>query len=183
MASGYTFPLDCWVGLQVSGTEVSAAGYVRLPATFVDMGEGIAANEVTIQWPECLANWGPIDTANLYDAATGGHLIGTGLTASVVQAQRYDRLRIPSGGYQVYRATRPLGFGTLTWGVARYATWNYLTPPGSGIGSPYGVVPYGAGPYEAMELGVLVLKTFGLVQLCQGQPADWAPAGPYSVTA
>jgi len=181
MAVSYRFPISCWVGLHVSGIEVSEAGYVREPATFVDMGEGIAANEFTIQWPECPADWGPIDEANLYDAPVGGTLIGIGLTASVVQGLRYDRLRIPAAGYQIYRAARGLGFGTYTWGTGRYATWSYLTAPGNGLGSPYGLAPFGVGPYEAMEQGPLLLKTFGQVLLCGGVAGDWTPAGPYSV--
>jgi hypothetical protein len=184
MAQSYSFPLACWVGLSVSGTEVAQPSYKRQAATFVDEGaDTVFANAATIQWPLCSTDWGPIDEVTLYDAATGGHLIGLGNVAAVtVQARMYDRLYIPPAGYQVMRAVRPLGFGTLTFGVGRYNTWNYLTAPGNGLGSPYGLFAYGTGPYEAMEQGVLLLKVFQPVQLCGGVAGDWTPVALCGVT-
>jgi hypothetical protein len=183
MATGVTYPFNCFMGLQVAGAEVSGAGYVRRPATFEETAEAnIGANVASVQWPACGSDWGAIDTVNLYDALTGGHLIGTELTTAIVQTQLYDILRVQAGGYAVYNATRPLGFGTLTWGVGKYATWHYLTPLSAGIGSPYDVGPYGAGPYEMQEQTVLLLRTFGTVALCGGNPGIWAP-GPFDVVA
>ena len=125
------------MGLQSDGVEVSGAGYVRRPTTFVDTGDGVVgANIATVQWPPCGPDWGAIDTVNLYDALTGGNLIGTGLTTAIVYTAMYDELRVSAGGYQVYNATRPLGFGTLTWGVGKYATWHYLTPPAQASARP-----------------------------------------------
>jgi hypothetical protein len=183
MATSFSYPFDCFMGLQSDGVEVAGVGYVRRPATFVDTGDGVlGANIATVQWPPCGPDWGAIDTVNLYDAITGGHLIGTGLTTAIVYTAMYDELRVSAGGYQVHNATRPLGFGTLTWGVGKYATWHYLTPPSSGLGSPYDVGPYGAGPYEMAERAILLFRTFGAVALCGGNPGIWAP-GPFDVVA
>lgn len=160
-----TYPFDCWMGLQASGAEVSGAGYVRRPATFVDTGDGVVgANIGTVQWPPCGPDWGAVDTVNLYDALTGSGLIGTGLATSIVRTQQYDILRVSPGGYQVYNAGSP------------------LTPPSSGIGSQYDVGPYGAGPYEMQEQTILLFRTFGAVALCGGNPGVWAP-GPFDVVA
>jgi len=163
---------------------VAQPSYRRQPATFVDEGDGtVFANNATIQWPLCSSDWGPIDEATLYDAVSGGHLIGIGNLASVtVQARMYDRLYIPTAGYQVIRAVRPIGFGTLTFGFGRYNTMNYLTAPGNGQGSPYGLYAYGVGPYEAEEQGVLLLKVFDKVQLCGGVAGDWTPVSLCGVT-
>jgi hypothetical protein len=180
MASSFSFPFDCWMGLQVAGFEVSGAGYTRRPAHYVDIGDGLAANAFTVEWGACGTDWGWVDTVNLYDALTGGDLVGTGLVTTPLYAARYDELRVPAGGYQVYSAVRPIGFGTLGFGTGKYATFHYLTPPGSGLGSPYGTEPYGAGPYEALEVPVLLLRTFGTVALCGGKPSTWAP-GPFDV--
>jgi hypothetical protein len=184
MALSFATPFDCWMGLVSDGVEVSGAGYVRRPAEFLATAKNsvIGANIATVQWPPCGPDWGAIDTVNIYDALTGGHLIGTGLTTTIVQTAMYDILRVPAGGYQVYNAVRPLGFGTLTWGTGKYATWHYLTPPSSGLGSSYDVGPYGVGPYEYSEQTVLLLKTFGTVALCGGNPGIWAP-GPFDVVA
>jgi len=101
MAQSYSFPLACWVGLQVSGTEVAQPSYSRQPATFEDEGDGtVFANVATVQFPMCSTDWGPIDTVTLYDAPTAGHLIGIGDVASVtVQARMYDRLCIAPCGH------------------------------------------------------------------------------------
>jgi hypothetical protein len=183
MATSFAYPFDCFMGLQSDGAEIAGTGYVRRPATFVDTGDGIVgANIASVQWPACGPDWGAIDTVNLYDALTGGDLIGTALTTTIVQTAMYDILRVQAGGYAVYNATRPLGFGTRTWGVGKYATWHYLTAPSANIGSPYDFGPYGAGPYEMMEQAVLLLRTFGTVALCGGNPGIWAP-GPFDVVA
>ena len=183
MATSFAYPFDCFMGLQADGVEIAGTGYVRRPTTFVDTGDGIiGANIATVQWPSCGPDWGAIDTVNLYDALTGGHLIGTALTTAIVYTAMYDELRVSAGGYQVYNATRPLGFGTLTWGVGKYATWHYLTAPSANIGSPYDVGPYGAGPYEYSERAILLFRTFGTVALCGGNPGIWAP-GPFDVVA
>ena len=183
MATSFAAPFDCFMGLQADGVEITGTGYVRRPTTFADTSDPlIAANIASVQWPACGPNWGAIDTVNLYDALTGGHFIGTALTTAVVYTRQYDELRVSAGGYQVYNATRPLGFGTLTWGVGKYATWHYLTAPSAGIGSAYDAGPYGAGPYEMAEQAVLLFRTFGTVALCGNTPGVWAP-GPFDVVA
>jgi hypothetical protein len=184
MATSITFPFDCWMGLQAQGAEVSGVGYVRRPATFVDIGDGrTAANAASVQWPACGSDWGTIDTVNLYDAATGGNLLCTEAATSAVRGNMYDELRVSAGGYEVYNAPiPPRGFGTLTWGVGRFGTFHSLVPPSSNIGSPYNVGGYGVGPYEMEDRRVLLLRTFGTVALCGNQPGVWAP-GPFDVVA
>jgi hypothetical protein len=148
------------MGLQVAGIEVAGVGYVRRPAHFADIGDGVtAANADSVQWPACGSDWGAIDTVNLYDASTGGNLLCTGPTTSVVRGTLYDALRVSAGGYAIANGGR------------------FLTPAGGGIGSPYDVGPYGVGPYETLPATTLLLRTFGTVALCGGVAGAWAP-GP-----
>ncbi len=166
MATSITYPFDCFMGLQVDGVEVSGVGYVRRPATFEDIGDGVtAANVASVQWPACGSDWGFIDTVNLYDALTGGNLLCTGLTISVVRGNPYDVLRVPAGSYQVLNTT-----------------YGLLATSGSNVGTAYDVGPYGAGPYEMEPFAVLLVRTFGSVALCGNQPGVWAP-GPFDVVA
>jgi hypothetical protein len=55
-------------------------------------------------------------------------------------------------------------------------TWAPFPLPDSGLGSPYDVGPYGAGPYE------MLVATFIPIALCGNQPGDWVP-GPFDVVA
>lgn len=162
MATGITYPFNCWMGLQAAGAEVSGAGYVRRPATFEETSEAnIGANVASVQWPACGSDWGLIDTVNLYDALTGGSLLCTGAATSPVRGNLYDELRVSAGGYATFIVRAPLGFGTLTWGTGRYATaGGVLTMAGGGLGT------------------VLLLRTFGTVALCGNQPGDWVPTPP-----
>jgi hypothetical protein len=184
MATGITYPFDCWMGLQAAGTEVTGRGYVRRPSHFEDTGDGVtAANAASVQWPACGSDWGTIDTVNLYDAMTGGTLLCTGVATSPVRGNMYDELRVSAGGYAVALVRSPLGFGTFTWGTGRYATnGGSLSMAGGGIGSPYDVGGYGVGPYETLPRTVLLFRTFGTVALCGNQPGVWAP-GPFDVVA
>ena len=183
MATSVTYPFDCFMGLQVDGIEVSGVGYVRRPAAFEDIGDGVtAANVASVQWPACGSDWGVIDTVNLYDALTGGSILCSGVATSVVRGNLYDELRVSAGGYQVYGMSGPQSFGTFGFGAGKYATYRYLIPPGSNIGSPYDVGGYGVGPYEMTDHTVLLFRTFGSVALCGNQPGVWAP-GPFDVVA
>ena len=183
MATSFAYPFDCFMGLQSDGVEVSGMGYVRRPTTFVDTGDGvIGANIATVQWPPCGPDWGAIDTVNLYDALTGGNLIGTGLTTAIVYTAMYDELRVSAGGYQVYNATGH-------WASERSPGASGSTPPGTTSRRPRPASarrmtsgPYGAGPYEMSERAILLFRTFGTVALCGGNPGIWAP-GPFDVVA
>ena len=164
MATSITYPFDCFMALMVDGVEVSGVGYVRRPAHFEDIGDGVtAANVASVQWPACGSDWGFVDTVNLYDALTGGNLLCSEQATSVVRGNPYDELRVSAGGYQVLDAGNGL-----------------LVPPGSDIGSPYDAGPYGAGPYEMKNQTTLLFRTFGSVALCGNQPGVWAP-GPFDV--
>ena len=183
MATGITYPFNCFMALIVAGTEVSGVGYVRRPATFAETAEaGFAANAASVQWPACGSDWGTIDTVNLYAAMTGGTLLCTGVATSPVRGNMYDELRVSAGGYAVALVKSPLGFGTFTWGTGRYATNPGSLSMAGGIGSPYDVGGYGVGPYETLPRTVLLFRTFGTVALCGNQPGVWAP-GPFDVVA
>ena len=154
MATPITYPFDCFMALIVDGVEVTGVGYVRRPAHFEDIGDGVTgANVASVQWPACGSDWGFVDTVNLYDALTGGNLLCSEQATSVVRGNLYDELRVSAAGYQVYSMFVPMGFGTFTWGTGRYATAQSLAPPGSDT--------------------VLLLRTFGSVALCGGTPGAW----------
>ncbi len=164
MATSITYPFDCFMALQVAGVEVSGVGYVRRPAHFEDIGDGVtAANAASVQWPACGSDWGFVDTVDLYDALAGGNVICTGLALSVVRGRLYDVLRVSAGGYEVINTADGL-----------------LATSGSSTGTPYDAGPYGAGPYEMVPLSVLLFRTFDSVALCGNQPGVWAP-GPFDV--
>ena len=176
------FPLSCWVALAVGstelGNEIAGNGYVRQPAVFDYEADGVTgANTAAIAWCAAKGTWGPITICQIWDAATGGNLLGEVPTITPVPVALYEQLRIPPAGMQITVTRIPYGFGTGTWGVGRYNTKQWIDGAPSGIGSPYGVpAPYGLGPYGAMVAGVLLQKTFAPVALCAGRPGDWTPA-------
>jgi len=179
-----TFPLACWVGLRGLNQDVGGAGYARQPTTLVYEADGrTLANQATIGWPLALSDWGPVDLVTLWDDAVAGNRLASLPPVSLIMVNQWDRVEIPPAGLQCVNSPRlASGFGTFTFGVERYGTTsNLLSVPGSGIGNAYGAGPYGYGAYERTDQGVLLLKTFAPTQLCGGEPADWAPHGPYEI--
>jgi hypothetical protein len=178
-----TIPLDAWVALLTTTGEVAGNGYTREPVTFDYIPNAkTVANEATVQWAEATGNWGTITEINVYDAPTAGGFLGTFVPVTPVTVNRYERVRIPAASFQAVATFGPTKFGTGTWGSGRYATAvGVIGGIGSSIGSPYNVGAYNAGPYERMQLGVLLLKTFAPVALCGGTSGQWTPHGPYEV--
>lgn len=65
-----------------TGTEVSGGGYARRSVTFnapaqVD-GKGQIANSAIVEFPEATADWGEVTHFGVFDALTGGNLLGSG---------------------------------------------------------------------------------------------------------
>ena len=163
MGIPFTYPFDCFMGLQSNGVEVSGAGYTRRPATFDDTGDGIiGANVASVQWPACGSDWGFIDAVNLYDALTGGALVCTEQTNTIVQGNLYDVLRVSAGDYEVDN------------------TGSALSP--ASVGTPYEVYAYNVGPYQVAPKTIRLLPAFDSIALCGNQPGVWAP-GPFDVVA
>jgi hypothetical protein len=156
-----TIPLDAWVALLTTAGEVGGHGYTREPITFEYTEDGItAANAANVQWAQATGSWGTITGIAVYDAATAGNLLSSGLVpVSAPAVYLYERVYIPAGGMQVSLGT---------------------------VGTGYGVGGFGTGPYgTARELvssqGVLLLKTFAPVALCGGTSGQWTPHGPFEV--
>ncbi len=88
----FTSPSSIYVALFTTdptdagtGTEVSAASYVRLAATFAVPSNGSAANNADLIFPTATTNWGTITHVGVYDALTSGNLLFHGvLSASKV---------------------------------------------------------------------------------------------------
>jgi hypothetical protein len=57
------------------GTEVSGGSYARQSATFTVSGN-LATNSAAIEWPAATASWGTISHAAVFDASTGGNMLG-----------------------------------------------------------------------------------------------------------
>jgi hypothetical protein len=183
MATTLGFPLNAWVSLMLSGTEVGQEGYVREPVTFEQIAGGVtAANTAAIWWPEAKSNWGAVVSVGVYNAPVGGLQIGLFAPITPVTVAQYERVYIPSASFQVTITAAASRFGLSTFGIGRYGTTPGLAGIGSTIGSPYNVGGYGVGPYQREPLGVLLLKTFAPVALCGGVAATWAP-GPSDLVA
>jgi hypothetical protein len=156
-----TIPLDAWVALLTTAGEVAGNGYTREPVTFEYADDGVTvANTANVQWAEATGNWGTITAINIYDAATAGNLLSSGLVpVSAPTVNLYDRVYIPASAMQVTIGT---------------------------FGTGYGVGGFGTGPYGTTRLltssdGVLLLKTFAPVALCGGTSGQWTPHGPFEV--
>jgi len=175
MAGFVRTPFIAYVALVVAGNEVTGNGYVREPALFTYCADGeTIANAATIVWPKATGNWGAIDEVEIWDDPTAGNLLGTFTVegGSVVVAM-YARARIPAAGIAGVRIPAPRPYGTLTYGIGRYATLGNVVGIGSGAGSPYGVGPYGVGPYAALTKGALLELTFDTSQHVCGA-GTWA---------
>jgi hypothetical protein len=161
MPASFTFPLACWMALQIGGTEIVGHGYARQPVTMDVAEDGVTiANTATVQFPMATANWGILDTVTLWDSATGGNLLGTGAAATPLLIQMYDRARVPAAGFDATQVSTPIGFGVGPFGIGHYATTRDLQ-----VGAD----------------GVVLERTFDTSQhVCE--PGTWAP-GPFSVAA
>lgn len=99
--TAYTAPSTLYVALFTSdpgeagtGTEVSGGSYARQTATFTVTG-ALASNTAAIEFPTATASWGTVTYAAVYDAASGGNLLGSGGLATSKTIATGDVLRIP----------------------------------------------------------------------------------------
>lgn len=161
------FPLSCWVALSKGdGEVVGGGGYTRQPVTFeLEAGGVTGANPATIGWQQATTTWGTVDTIDLFDAATQGNWLGSVPVITALTVNQYDRVEIPPAGLQILilatPTTVPTGFGTFAFGTGNYGTTQEQI---TGTGQ-----------------NVLLLKTWDPVALCNGEPADWSPHGPYEM--
>lgn len=106
-ATAYTAPTTLYVGLFTSdpgeggtGTEVSGGSYARQTVTFTVAGN-LASNTAAVEFPTASASWGTITYAAVYDAATGGNLLGSGGLATAKTIDSGDVFRIPAGDLDI----------------------------------------------------------------------------------
>lgn len=106
-ATAYTAPTTLYVGLFTSdpgeggtGTEVSGGSYARQTVTFTVSGN-LASNTAAVEFPTASASWGTITYAAVYDAATGGNLLGSGGLATAKTIDSGDVFRIPAGDLDI----------------------------------------------------------------------------------
>jgi hypothetical protein len=109
--TAYTAPATLYAGLIVGatdqlsgGAEVSGGSYARVEITnntanFPTPSGGITTNANVITWPTSSAAWGSVNAVRLFDAASGGNLVGgalldpaatvdaTGITVSIAATQ------------------------------------------------------------------------------------------------
>lgn len=106
-ATAYTAPTTLYVGLFTSdpgeggtGTEVSGGSYARQTVAFTVAGN-LASNTAAVEFPTASASWGTITYAAVYDAATGGNLLGSGGLATAKTIDSGDVFRIPAGDLDI----------------------------------------------------------------------------------
>lgn len=106
-ATAYTAPTTLYVGLFTSdpgeggtGTEVSGGSYARQTVTFT-VTDNLASNTAAVEFPTASASWGTITYAAVYDAATGGNLLGSGGLATAKTIDSGDVFRIPAGDLDI----------------------------------------------------------------------------------
>ncbi len=106
-ATAYTAPATLYVGLFTSdpgeagtGSEVSGGSYARQTVTFT-VTDNLASNTAAVEFPTATALWGTITYAAVYDAATGGNLLGSGGLATAKTIDSGDVFRIPAGDLDI----------------------------------------------------------------------------------
>jgi len=106
-ASSATRPTSWYIGLFTAipneaggGTEVSGNAYVRKSATFTVTGN-TASNSGALEWPVATGSWGTITSIAIFDAVTGGNMIGYAALNDSKTIATGDVLRIPLGDLDV----------------------------------------------------------------------------------
>ena len=66
-------------GMTDTGTEISGAGYARMPVTFGAPVAGVCSNTAAVIFPTAIGDWGNVTHAGIRDALTGGHLLFHGI--------------------------------------------------------------------------------------------------------
>ena len=100
-ASSATRPTAWYIGLFTAapndtggGTEVSGTGYVREAVTFTVTGD-TASNSGAVEWPVAGGSWGTITDLAIFDAVTGGNMIGYATLTAAKTIATGDVFRIP----------------------------------------------------------------------------------------
>ena len=106
-ASSATRPTSWYLGLFTvaptdsgGGTEVSGNAYVRKSATFTVSGD-TASNSGAVEWPVSTGSWGTITSLAIFDAVTGGNMIGYATLTTAKTISTGDVFRIPVGDLDV----------------------------------------------------------------------------------
>jgi hypothetical protein len=106
-ASSATRPTSWYIGLFTAipneaggGTEVSGNAYVRNAATFTVSGN-TASNSAAIEWAAATGSWGTITSIAIFDAVTGGNMIGYAALTTSKAIATGDVFRIPAGDLDV----------------------------------------------------------------------------------
>jgi hypothetical protein len=106
-ASSATRPTSWYIGLFTAipneaggGTEVSGSAYVRKAATFTVSGN-TASNSAAIEWAAATGSWGTITSIAIFDAVTGGNMIGYAALTTSKTIATGDVFRIPLGDLDV----------------------------------------------------------------------------------
>lgn len=105
--TAYTAPSTLYVALFTTdpgeagtGTEVSGGSYARRTATF-SVTTSTATNTAAIEFPTATASWGTITYAAVYDALSGGNLLGSGALTTSKTINTGDVLRIPASSLNI----------------------------------------------------------------------------------
>ena len=106
-ASSATRPTSWYLGLFTvaptdsgGGTEVSGNAYVRKAVTFTVTGN-TASNDGAVEWPVATGSWGAITDVAIFDAVTGGNMIGYATLTTAKTISTGDVFRIPVGDLDV----------------------------------------------------------------------------------
>lgn len=86
--TSFTSPSNIYLALFLAdptdagtGTEVSAASYVRQQVVFGSPSNGVSTNSSAVTFDAATTDWGTIPYIGIYDALTGGNLLySNGLT-------------------------------------------------------------------------------------------------------
>lgn len=108
----YTSPTNLYVALFTdvpgddgTGTEVSGGAYTRqqvvLTAPTQVGGKAQTENNAELEWPTATADWGTVQAAAIYDAATGGNMLAKASLATARLITENDILRVPAGDLTV----------------------------------------------------------------------------------
>ena len=105
--TAYTAPTTLYVALFTTdpgeagtGTEVTGGSYARRTATF-SVTTSTATNTAAIEFPTATASWGTITYAAVYDALSGGNLLGSGALTTSKTINSGDVLRIPASSLNI----------------------------------------------------------------------------------
>lgn len=164
-----TFPLDCFAGLASDGAEVTAPGYTRGVMRLAVTADGVTiTNTAAIQWPFARADWGRIDTVQVWDVF--GVMLMSMPVLDPVRVDQYNIARIPAASVVVTYGVVPRPYGRGAFGASGFGrTTGPLRNFGTGN---WGTWAFGVGP---MWVGVsaVVTKAFRDLHVCA--PGAWAP--------